>query len=165
MQPSSSLIFAPSRLSPSRWMSVGRAPILHPPGACIRASPVRTSMGASMNTDERMAPASSAGVSEPRQPPHTVMLLPSLVTAQPSAPSMVAISSTSVIRGQSVSVTGSSDSIPAASMGRTAFLAPWTVTSPKSFLPPRTTRRASLSLFKLFLLALLRRERRGALSA
>ena len=95
-----------------------------PPGAKRRTSPHSASNAPSINTDERIAHARCAGISVREGAPDTVTFLPSRTAETPSARRTSIISSTSLISGQSRTVTGLCVSTLAASIGSTAFLAP-----------------------------------------
>lgn len=117
-------------------MSRGRAPILQPPGVKSLTSPASASNGPNINTDERIAHARCGGISVTVGVPLTDISRPDLDTVTPSAVSTLVISSTSLIAGQSQTVTLSLVIMLAASMGRTAFLAPCNSTLPESGFPP-----------------------------
>ena len=53
--------FAPIRARPSRCKSMGRAPILHPPGSEVSARPSRASSGAQKRMEARICAAVSPG--------------------------------------------------------------------------------------------------------
>ena len=106
IRPSPHSTLTPIRSNPSKWMSRGRAPILHPPGEASSTSPHRESNAPSMNTEDLMPPASPGGMSVHAGEPVTVISLSVTVTSTPRARSTPSISSTSVMCGQSLTVTG-----------------------------------------------------------
>lgn len=134
------------RMKPSRCMSRGRAPMRHPPGVNSLTSPLSARSAPSMNTEERIAQARWGGISVREGDPLTMISRPRLSMSAPRARSTHTMSSTSVMKGQFRTVTGSGVSRLAASMGSTAFFAPLISVLPKRGRPPLILR---ISLFIL----------------
>src|SRR4029079_4681850 len=117
--------------------STGRRPIAQPPGSDTRASPQRASNGPSARIDARIVFTISYGASG-----QSIVAAESVsAPSSPSARTPIGASSERIVRtslsfGTFVSTRGSEVSSAAQRIGKAAFLAPETRTSPCSGVPP-----------------------------
>ena len=124
-------IITPILAKPSKWISMGRAPSLHPPGMVMSARPVRTRSGAMKKIEERIARIKSSGISLCNSPAGSMTKKCSAaITLHPSRCKILAEHSTSERCGTRSSVTRSPHSAAAAIMGSTLFFAPGICTFP-----------------------------------
>ena len=130
--------FAPIRASPSRCKSMGRAPILHPPGSEVSARPSRASSGAQKRMEARICAAVSPGRVLFEGIPATTMSAPCQWAAHPAPRSSPRLHSTSDSLGTARSRTGPRQRSAAARSGSTLFFAAGIAAVPFSGRPPIT---------------------------
>ncbi|CFN70142.1 Uncharacterised protein [Bordetella pertussis] len=137
-KPCSISISAPSAASPLMCWSTGRWPIAQPPGRLTRAWPKRASSGPSTRIEARMVLTSSYGASRLSTWSACRVTVPSPARSArtPMRPSRRSVVEVSFSCGTLPSTSGSAVSRLAHRMGRAAFLAPETVTSPRRGEPP-----------------------------
>ncbi|MCL2171474.1 MAG: hypothetical protein FWB71_04915 [Defluviitaleaceae bacterium] len=136
--PSFSIISAPSCFRPLICKSMGRLPILHPPGDDIRPRPHRAKSPPKKIKDDRIWLTSSAGISKLFSPDESMVTTsPTKSALQPSRRKISKETKTSAIRGTPRITLIPAFKIAAASIGKTAFLLPPILISPKSGAPPR----------------------------
>ena len=135
---------APIWRSPARCRSMGRAPMLHPPGRLVSARPSFASSGAQKRMDARICSAVCPGRLLFCGVPETRISSPSHRAAQPAPRKSARLAATSERRGTARRRT-SPQSIDAASSGSTLFFAAGMRTAPFSGRPPITTIRFSIN--------------------
>ena len=136
---------APICRSPARCRSMGRAPILHPPGRFVSVRPSFASSGAQNRMDARICSAVCPGSAPVFGGPERTRSSPSHRAAHPAPRSSARLTATSERRGTARSRTLSEHSMDAASSGSTLFFAAGMRTAPFSGRPPVTTIRFSIN--------------------
>ena len=127
----------PNARRPLRCKSIGRWPISQPPGYVTAARRNRPRMEPIIKMEERSDLERCRGISQPLASAASMETsAPSRFQRQPSVPRIASILSTSAIRGQLSTATGSPAHSAAARMGSTAFLAARTRAVPAMRLPP-----------------------------
>src|SRR5215210_1702717 len=142
-KPCSIPISAPMRSSPFRWRSIGREPMLSPPGIATRASPRLASSGPRTTIEARICRTSSYGAStDVTSEPSIVTRSPFQLTPRPMCSRSSPIRRQSRILGtrEIVQRPGAS-SAPAMSLSA-EFLAPEIGTDPARRAPPVTRSRS-----------------------
>ena len=129
----------PIRARPVRCRSMGREPILHPPGSTVSARPSRASSGAQKRMEARICAAVCPGRVLWTGLPESATSLPCHWAVQPAPRSSARLHSTSESLGTPRSRTGRWQSSAAARSGRTLFFAAGTRTVPFKGHPPVTT--------------------------
>ena len=118
---------------------MGRGPSSQPPGMLSSAAPVRARIAPRKITEERISRMRASGTSfRVRAAASTVTVSPLRSTRQPRCSRMAMEARTSDRSGQLCTTLTPGHSTDAAKMGRTLFLAPWTLAVPSSALPPST---------------------------
>ena len=141
ISPPRTLISTPNLDRASKCKSIGLGPSSHPPGALSCAFPHRAIIGPKNMTDDLISRIKSSGTSYlPIVEESTITVLPSLFILQPRCFNILIADSTSFSSVQLCIIFSPALSSVAARIGKTLFLAPFTVAVPFNLLPPSTAK-------------------------